>query len=41
MRPGALTLDIGTSVADVQRMVNEVLGLATPANDLSHDGTVK
>jgi hypothetical protein len=36
----AVTLDTRTSVADVQQMVNEALGLVPPSNDLDQDGTV-
>ena len=30
----------GTTAADLQTMINEALGTASPANDLNHDGVV-
>ena len=32
--------DLSTNVADVQKLINEALGVATAANDLNHDGVV-
>ena len=32
--------DLSTNVADVQKVINEALGVATAANDLNHDGVV-
>ena len=36
----AVTLDSTPSVADVQAIINEALGVTAPANDLNADGTV-
>jgi hypothetical protein len=36
----AVTLDNSPSVADVQAIINEALGVSAPANDLNGDGTV-
>jgi thermitase len=36
----AVTLDSQPSVADVQAIINEALGVSAPANDLNGDGTV-
>jgi hypothetical protein len=38
--PCNVTLGAQTTVADVQRVINEVLGFAPPVNDLNSDGVV-